>query len=447
VAGESTYTYGSRPGVVAPRWAPVSTLEVLLPGPNGSTNHATRGQWRRDLIAILVMMAFFPAALSMSQTLVPLWMASLRFEKATVGLIQATPALMGVFLGPPLARLATGGYRRETLVGLFVVSAVACWLMSRATTAAALVVPQMMFGLATAAFWSNGLAASFGLGDGSRQDAIQGWVTAAQAIGFCGGPLLGGYLSMRSFPAAFGSGVVCAVIGALAAAAMVRRPAIEPSPGVGRAVAESYQRFWRVVSQRPRVRVGSVFVGLCAFLLFVMGGSFFLVYLEGLGWTSLAAASLIAGREAVGGLVRLGYGPATRRLGPVTLLGGGAILAAVALALTPLATLGWPLVAIALAVGIGLGFMSPAANVLAGASAVPEEQAFGIVTTNVANSGAQLLLAPLLGWWLGRSSYGLVYPAIAVVWIGLVWWAMRWGWRTEPPPRAQRSEPDAGPTG
>ena len=407
-------------------------------GPNGSSNHATAGQWRRDLIAILVMMVFFPAALSMSQTLVPLMMAHLRFDKATVGLIQATPALMGVLFGPPLARLATGAYRREALIGLFLTSAVACGLISRATTAAALVIPQMMFGLATAAFWSNALAASFGLGDGSRQDAIQGWVTAAQAIGFCGGPLLGGYLSMQSYAAAFWSGAGCALIGALAAATMVRRPAIEPSPGIRQAVVESYRRFGRVVSQRPRVRLGSVFVGLCAFLLFVMGGSFFLVYLEGLGWTSLAAAGLIAGREAVGGLVRLGYEPATRRLGPVALLGGGAIVAAVALALTPLMTAAWALVAIALLAGVGLAFMSPAANVLAGASVAPEEQAFGIVTTNVANSGAQLLLAPLLGWWLGRSSYGLVYPVVAVVWAGLVWVAMRWGWRVEPPPAARR---------
>jgi len=405
-----------------------------LPDTNASASDPRVPQTRHDLGAILVMMACFPAVLSMSQTLVPLLMAQLRFDKATVGLIQATPAVMGVLLGAPLARLATGGQRRETLLAVFALSALACWLMSRATTAAALVWPQMIVGLATAAFWSNGLAASFALGDSSRQDAIQAWVTAAQAIGFCGGPLLGGYLSLRSFPAALWSGVACAVVGGIAAATLSRRPAVEPNPGAVKAVVEAYSRLWRVFTHRPRVRVGAAFVGMDAFLLFVMGGSFFLLYAEGLGWTSLAAAGLIAGREAASGLVRLVYGPATRRLGPVTLLGVGTIVAAVALALTPLARSTLGLVAITAVAGVGLGFMPPAANVLVGATAAPEEQAFGIVSTNIANSGAQMAFAPLLGWWLGRSSYALVYPIVGMVWMALAWWTMRQGLRVVPRP-------------
>ena len=175
-----------------------------------------------------------------------------------------------------------------------------------------------------------------------------------------------------------------------------------------------------------------------------MGGSFFLVYAEELGWSSLAAAGLIAGREAVSGLARLSYSHASRRLGPVMLLGIGAMLAAIALAFTPVARSGWGLAAIAVVAGLGTAFMPPAANVLAGASAVPEEQAFGIVVTNLANSGAQMGLAPLLGWGLGRLSYGVVYPVVGVAWVALIWVAMRWGWRVVPPPhhpRASRTQP------
>ncbi len=401
---------------------------------DGSKDQHVSVSSRRDLWAILVMMAMFPAVLTMSQTLVPLLMVKLRVDKTTVGLIQAVPAVVGVLLGAPMARLATGGHRRETLVGVFAVSALAAWLMSRATSAAALVLPQMAIGLATATFWTNGLAASFGLADGSHHDAIQAWVTAAQGIGFCGGPLLGGYLSLRSFPVAFWSGMACAVVGGAAAAMLTPRPAVEPTPGIGRAIVEAYDRLWRVITQRSRVRVGSAFVGLHSFLLFVMGGSFFLLYAEELGWTSFAAAGLIAGREGISGLVRLTYGQASRRLGPVTLLGLGAILATAALALTPLVGSAWGLAAITVAAGVGTAFMPPAANVLAGATAVPEEQAFGIVVTNLANSGAQMGLAPLLGWWLGHSSYGVVYPIVGVVWLALAWAAMRWGWRVVPRP-------------
>ncbi len=410
----------------------------------GSEDRYLPSSRRRDLWAILVMMAMFPAVLTMSQTMVPLLMGRLRFDKTTVGLIQATPAVVGILLGPPMARLATGAHRRETLIVVFAVSAFACWLMSQATSAVSLVVPQMAIGLATSAFWTNGLAASFDLGEGTRHDAIQAWVTAAQGIGFFGGPLLGGYLSLRSFPAAFWSGMACAVVGGLAASRLTRRPALEAIAGLGRAVVGSYTRVWHVIMRRERVRVGAVFVGLHAFLLFVMGGSFFLVYAEELGWSSLAAAGLIAGREAVSGLARLSYGHASRRVGPVTLLGFGAMLAAIALAFTPVARSGWGLAAIAVVAGVGTAFMPPAANVLAGASAAPEEQAFGIVVTNLANSGAQMGLAPLLGCWLGRLSYGVVYPVVGVAWLALICVAMRWGWRVVPPPhypRASRAQP------
>ena len=118
-----------------------------------------------------------PSGMTGVQTLVPLMMAHLRFDKATVGLIQATPALMGVLFGPPLARLATGAYRREALIGLFLTSAVACGLISRATTAAALVIPQMMFGLATAAFCPAMillLVPRLGRGGNIRQRAASG---------------------------------------------------------------------------------------------------------------------------------------------------------------------------------------------------------------------------------------------------------------------------------
>ncbi|MGC9359204.1 MAG: MFS transporter [Anaerolineae bacterium] len=405
----------------------------------GSEDRYLPSSRRRDLWAILVMMAMFPAVLTMSQTMVPLLMGKLHVDKSTVGLIQATPAVVGILLGPPMARLATGAHRRETLVAVFAVSALACWLMSQATTAASLIVPQMAIGLATSAFWTNGLAASFSLGEGASHDAIQAWVTAAQGIGFFGGPLLGGYLSLRSFPAAFWSGMACAVVGGLAATRLTSRPALEATVGLGRDIVGSYARVWHVIAHRERVRVGAAFVGLHAFLLFVMGGSFLLVYVEELGWTSLAAAGLIAGREAVSGLARLSYGHASRRVGPVTLLGLGAMLAAVALALTPVARSAWGLAAIAVVAGVGTAFMPPAANVLAGASADPEEQAFGIVVTNLANSGAQMGLAPLLGWWLGHSSYGVVYPVVGVAWLALIWVTVRWGWRVVPPPRQPRA--------
>jgi hypothetical protein len=160
-----------------------------------------------------------------------------------------------------------------------------------------------------------------------------------------------------------------------------------------------------------------------------MGGSFFLLYAYGAGLTVFLAASLAGVRDLVASLVRLSFGAVTRRVHPVILVGGGVILASLTLATLPLAHTAAGVAVVGMVLGVGLAYMPPAVNMIAGASAAPEDQPFAIVGLNLSNFTAQTTLAPLLGLFLSRAGYGIAYPITGVLWAALTAVALAMGLR------------------
>ena len=185
---------------------------------------------KRNVVALSLMTLCFAAFQGICQSIVPLSMAHQGFTKPTIGLIQAVPGITAILLGAPLARMANGRWRRETLTSSFALTAIACLLYGWARSPLGFVVPQLMFGLSSTAFWSNMVSTSFRLAQGSRsrQTRIQSYVTAMQGVGSFGGPLLGGYLSTHSYAYGFHAGVLCAVTGLIATRFLSRSQALEP---------------------------------------------------------------------------------------------------------------------------------------------------------------------------------------------------------------------------
>ena len=97
-------------------------------------------------------------------------MAHQAFTKTTIGLMQAVPGIISILLGAPLGRMANGRWQRETLTSCFALAVIASLLYSRAARPLAFVVPQLLFGLSSTAFWSNMVATSFRLAQGPRQN-------------------------------------------------------------------------------------------------------------------------------------------------------------------------------------------------------------------------------------------------------------------------------------
>lgn len=382
----------------------------------------------RNTIAICALNFCFTAFQAVSQSIVPLMMDDLTFSKTTIGLIQAVPGAFAVLLAGPLARLATGRWRRETLSGCFVLTMLACLLYSRATRPIDLVLPQLCFGVASSAFWSNMLATSFQLAQGPYQTKLQGWLTAAQGVGAFGGPLLGGALSGLGFAYAFylAGGIAC--LGLLASRLLSPSRAIEPYHGFWRAMGGAYARQVRVMTRRPIVLIGMAFVAMNCFLLYVMGGSFFVLYGRQIGLSTLVAAALISGRDACSALARLNFGALSQRVPLIALLGAGTALGALSLSFLPLASGALGVGLIGLAQGLFLAFMPPTVNTLIGSTAAPEEQSFAIANMHLSNLTAQTTMAPLLGLLLTRAGYR-IYPLISLLAIGLALLVWRAGAR------------------
>jgi MFS family permease len=394
---------------------------------------------RRDTLVLTATMVCYPAYQGMANALVPLLMANLGLPKPIVGLVQALPGIMVLLLGAPVAMLANTRWRKLTIVMVFASSAVGCLLYARANSLTGLVIPQLIMGVGSSAYWANALASSFRLARGHEQNRIQAIITAAQGVGYFGGPVLGGYLTRYGYQYGFYVGAAFALLGLAASMWLSPSPAIEESRGFGRDVAGSYGRLVRVFSSRQAVLLGAAFVFLNCFLLYVMGGSFFLLYASQIGLSAYAAASVMAGRELVASMVRLSFGALSRRVRPLVLLGVGTALGSLALAFVPLASGAAGLVVIALILGGCLAFLPPAVNMLSGASAAPGEQSYAILSLNTSNFAAQTILAPTLGMALAQWGYGGTYPVVSLVWVALAVGVLIVGLRLARPPRPDAS--------
>jgi len=381
------------------------------------THHLIESRYvKRDAVVVCMLAIAYPIFQGAVQTLLPLLMVDLSFTKTTVGIIQAIPGAFVLLSGPPLARLANTRWRKATLIGCFALACMASLLYSRVSSPLGLIIPQILLGISSSAFWSNMLSTSFRLSVGQAQSRYQGIMTAMQGIGYFAGPLLGGYLAQTSFHSAFYLMAVCAVLGLASSSFLSPSRAIEPFGGLFQEWIGSYRRLFHIMTRRPAVIIGACFVFLNCFLLYVMGGSFFILYARQAGLAAFATSAIMSGRELSASVVRLSYGWVSRYIRPVVLLALATISGALMLAFLPQTNSIISILLTALGVGAAIAFLPPAVNMLSGASAAPEEQSFAIVGLNLSNFTAQTTMAPLLGLILSTHSYARVYPIIGIIW-------------------------------
>ena len=393
---------------------------------------------KRDVRMLMVMSFAYPTFQGLAVMLGPLLMADMGLSKPVIGLLQAVPGLLVVTLGAPLAQMANTRWRRGTLMGTFALAGLASLLYGQARTGADLILPQLLMGIATPCFFGNMLATSFRLAVGASQSGIQGRITAFQGLAYFTGPLLGGYLSKAGYGWGFFPGLLCALVGLMAAARLSPAEDIETYRGVRDFLRGAYARFFRVLTRRPTVLVGLTFVSMNSFLLYVTGGTFFLVYASLIGLSTFQAAGLMSSRELVSAVMRLGFGRISRRMSPVAQLGMAVILGALVLSFMPFTASFLGLGLIALVLGIAAAVVPPALNMLVGASAAPQEQSFAILCLASGHFLVQTLMAPVIGLALSVFGYGPTYPLIGLVWIVLALPALKLGLRI-----ARRQEAEA----
>jgi hypothetical protein len=113
-------------------------------------------------------------------------------------------------------------------------------------------------------------------------------------------PLSMAHLSFTKTTIGFYAGSLCAVAGLIASRLISPSRAIEPRVGAFEFVAGAYVRLFHVITRQPIVLLGMGFVSMNCFLLYVMGGLFYLLYASQIGLSAFVAAALISGRDAIG---------------------------------------------------------------------------------------------------------------------------------------------------
>jgi MFS family permease len=389
----------------------------------------TRQSSGRDIHLLSLMCLAFPMYQGLAMSLAPLRMAHMGLSEATIGLVQALPGLMVLALGAPFAQMANTRWRGTTLIVVFCMAGLSSLFFGQAETAVGFIVPQLLMGISTCAFFGNMLSVSFQLVGGPAQGAVQGRITAFQGLGTFCGPLLGGSLLGFGPAWAFAPGVCCALLGAWCAARLSPSQDLEPRPHMARYLFGSYRRFLRVMTRRPVVVLGIALVALNSSILYVMGGAFYLVYASGIGVSAVLATGLMSGRELVGVLVRFSFTPLAQRFGALRLLVFSVVIGASALIFMPSVQSVFGMAVIAFIIGISGACVPPALNLMVGGTAVRHEQSFAILCLATGHFCVQTITAPLLGVVLGKWGYSVSYPAMGVLWILLALLVLRVGER------------------
>lgn len=320
-----------------------------------------------------------------------------------IGLVAGLYGFSQIFLRLPMGDLADRKGRKSSLIGTFVISAVAGIFYVFGPSKWWILVGQVLFGLASGIFW---VAANSYLFDRVPEEEIPRATSdyaLALGAGFLVGPPLGGYLADGW---GFAAGLSVYLWASLAGLLLVLTlPETTPSPEASRPEGGVYRRAWRIF-RHPDIRFsafGTFLFGLTVGVL----GSFFPVYIRVLGFTALAVGLLISVRQGFSLIARIGLPARIDRHGPRAILLVATTVGALSLALLPFVEdLGWlsglipatltdalgtlglaeaalspgqvtalvGLVLLAVVAGLGLGIMVPANLTLVSRGAPPDER-------------------------------------------------------------------------
>ncbi|MEW6106166.1 MAG: MFS transporter [Bacillota bacterium] len=344
---------------------------------------------------LLLPAAFtYSVSLGMITVLVPLFGNFLGAREAVVGILVAIPGLLQVVMRTPSAVLSAAFGKRTMFVVSFLCAVFAGLVFAVVPHYSWFVLPQLLFGAASASFWPSQWAYASELCYEDRRSAALGYTSAIVGLGSLVGPYLGGYLSDIMGPRrAF---LVYAVVGAvglgisLALPAEGRRPAKRPS------VAEV---FGGALSAGSRVMLNrQVFLAVaCMFLAAVTWGlnnAFYALHVRSIGYTATVGGTLLAVHGATSALTRIGFGSFARRRSLHRYLFGGTFLNALGMFAMPFFKATYALGAVTFVSGMGFGMMYPAAVTLIAEHTEGDDRVLGMGVFGTSMS-LGLLASPL----------------------------------------------------
>ena len=309
---------------------------------------------RREVVDICMLIFIADVVTGVQIPLFSLYTISLGASLGLLGVITAVLGLTRLASALPIGMLSDRLDRKTVLVGGMITFAISFVAYAVAPSAEWLAVPRALQAVAMVATFPLGIAYIGDVVETRDRGAAVGVYTAAMGSGFAVGPLLGSWVaSVAGHPAAYLSGAIIAVGGAVyGAARLIRKKA---GPGEA-SLAPRLVDLPALVALARQPAMVMACVANIAMTLSMTGAIFtyFPVYARGAGISTVAIGSLFAWRSIASASGRIPMGPLSSRL-PAhwTLAAVLAVEAGIDLAISRTAS---PLVLTALLVIEGVGF-------------------------------------------------------------------------------------------
>jgi MFS family permease len=372
-----------------------------------------RNVWMASLIAGL-----FAFTLNIGMFVVPTFStAVLGATDSQVGILVAAPGILAMLLMVPSAPISNRVGRRRVMILSTIAGVLAAILYLTARSFQQLLVAQLVFGASNAFFWPSNLAYSCEVARPGAISQAQAANTAAQGVGLVLGPIVAGILTQWSgYQGALWAWLACALANLGLAIRLTSLPTPPQSGSLGSAMIRSLQAI-PSMCRNTRLLVAMLSQLLTAAFVTSIGGAFFILFVQDVGYSATLASLFLSLRELFGTISRALY--ASIRLyvsnqlilSLVPLIAGGALLLGFYRPVLPVL-----LVIIAIE-GFALGLTAPAGNTEASENASEEDLAETIAAVVVMFQVGTVIFPPITGQFMRmmNRSQGLMMGTLLVM--------------------------------
>jgi len=289
---------------------------------------------------VLMLLFLHMLSIGMTQLVVPLYSLTLGASPVGLGIIVGALGVAGIFFSIPSSVLSDYLARRRMILASFLlwIAAGAVGLLTSSLPLLACV--QTLIGLADVCFSVAGLTYLTEVSPPGRHAEIQSLSTGLMGLGMFAGPVLGGYVCrIGGFRSVFG---LVVLLGTLGVALSYRLPEVT-APGGKRGcfLAQiSLQHRGALVllrENRPaRMAILLTLLGTASWM--AVGPSFYVTYLNHLGFSAEVIGLLASLRAGVAVLSRFGFFVLVRSAGVIVAPLLGLALGGLTLMMTPFLT-------------------------------------------------------------------------------------------------------------
>lgn len=381
---------------------------------------------QRTLYAVYAVGLASNALVLMLKVLVPLWAIHLEMPAGQIGLAIGAggllPFLFAIHSGALMDRLGT---RRVTLA-FAVFSTVLAGLYPILPYVAAVYILQLLSGITTNMGWvgAQALIVRFAHGD----TTVISRFSLASRLGNLIAPISIG--AVWDLFGAFAAFMFCAAWSATVVVALLMVPKLQTEP-VGQEVRVQPVRLGELLPRRGDYMQAFAMMAIpaVAFIVIVtfiriassaMQGSFYVVYLENIGFTGTLIGILIAVAEGGGVFGSTLAGPLERYLAPHWVLMINVVLSLFFISITPFLGGVFALLLIAASLrGLTQGISQPVMFAILSRAVSARDQGLSIGLRSTANRLATIIIPPLMGFIVEFSSIGASFVIVGGLMIGM----------------------------